>query len=153
MWVNMFTPHFDPSRTTCHDRLSSGRSGIATRRAAGIRRHLDPNTVGVRTGWVREVAAYFELHTRVSTGLYGGVLDRGWTERSYRTRLYPDPPAALGGLATGGGAVKLENMVPAVKSWFYQQSERSLLVLDSVDSIDDADDSSYVNLEYFVPDA
>jgi hypothetical protein len=56
----------------------------------------------------------------------------------------------FGGLATGGGAVKL---VPAVKSWFYQQSERSLLVLDSVDSIDDADDSSYVNLEYFVPDA
>jgi hypothetical protein len=50
----------------------------------------------------------------------------------------------FGGLATGGGAVK---------SWFYQQSERSLLVLDSVDSIDDADDSSYVSLEYFVPDA
>lgn len=59
----------------------------------------------------------------------------------------------FGGLATGGGAVKLENMVPAVKSWFYQQSERSLLVLDSVDSIDDADNSSYVNLEYFIPDA
>lgn len=26
MWVNMPTPHFEPSRTTCHDRLSSGRS-------------------------------------------------------------------------------------------------------------------------------
>ena len=44
----------------------------------------------------------------------------------------------FGGLATGGGAVKLEDAVPAVKSWFYRQSGRSLLVLDSADSIDDA---------------
>jgi hypothetical protein len=120
MWVNMFTPHFDPSRTTCHDRLSSGRSGIATRRA-GIRRHLDPNTGGMGTGWVREVAAYFELHTRVSTGLYGGVRDRGWTERSYRTRLYPDPPAALwrpGDRRRGGeaGASGEELVLPAERT-------------------------------------
>jgi hypothetical protein len=59
----------------------------------------------------------------------------------------------LGGLAMGGGAVKLEDAVPVVKSWFYRQSGRSLLVLDSADSIDDADDSSYVDLEYFLPDA
>jgi hypothetical protein len=54
----------------------------------------DPNAGGVGTGWVGEAAACFELHMRVSTGLYGGVLDRGWTERNYQTRLYPDPPAA-----------------------------------------------------------
>lgn len=50
----------------------------------------------------------------------------------------------FGGLAMGGGAVK---------SWFHRQSGRLLLMLDSADSIDDADDSSYVNLEYFLPDA
>jgi tetratricopeptide (TPR) repeat protein len=59
----------------------------------------------------------------------------------------------FGRLATGAGSVKLEDAVPAVKSWFYRLTGRSLVVLDSADTIDDADDSSYINLEYFLPDA
>jgi hypothetical protein len=104
--------------------------------------------------WVgREVAAYFELRTRVLTGLYGGVLDRDWTEKNYRTRLYPDPPAAFWRPGDGRRGGEAGNAVPAVKSWFYRQSGRSLLVLDSADSIGDADNSSYVGLEYFLTDA
>ena len=43
--------------------------------------------------------------------------------------------------------------MPAVKSWFYRRSGRSLVVLDSADTINDADDSSYINLGYFLSDA
>lgn len=49
--------------------------------------------------------------------------------------------------------MKLEDAVPAVKSWFYRQCGWSLLVLDSADSIDNADDLLYIDLEYFLPDA
>jgi tetratricopeptide (TPR) repeat protein len=49
--------------------------------------------------------------------------------------------------------IKLEDAVPAVKNWFHQQRGRSLVVLDSADTIDTVDDVSYVDLEYFLPDA
>jgi hypothetical protein len=39
------------------------------------------------------------------------------------------------------------------KSWFYGRSGRLLVVFDRADSIDDADDASYVDLNYFLPDA
>ena len=47
--------------------------------------------------------------------------------------------------------MKLEDAVPAVKSWFYRQCGWSLLVLDSADSIDNADDSLYIDLECSFP--
>jgi tetratricopeptide (TPR) repeat protein len=47
----------------------------------------------------------------------------------------------------------IEDAVPAVKSWFHRQTERLLVVLDSADTIDNADDTSYIDLGYFLPDA
>lgn len=49
--------------------------------------------------------------------------------------------------------IKLEDAVPAVKSWFHRQTERSLVVLDSADTIDNPDDASYIDLGFFVADA
>jgi len=40
-----------------------------------------------------------------------------------------------------------------VKSWFHGQSARFLVILDSADTIDHADEASYINLNYFIPDA
>jgi hypothetical protein len=54
-------------------------------------------------------------------------------------------------------AVNVEDAVVAVKRWFHGQTERSLVVLDSADTIDDngggGDDESYLNLRFFLPDA
>jgi tetratricopeptide (TPR) repeat protein len=59
----------------------------------------------------------------------------------------------FGHTATKAELIKLEDAVPAVKNWFHQQRGRSLVVLDSADTIDNEDDISYVDLEYFLPDA
>jgi hypothetical protein len=42
--------------------------------------------------------------------------------------------------------------VIAVKRWFHGQTEPSLVVLDSADDIDNGDNDSYLNLEFFLPD-
>jgi hypothetical protein len=44
--------------------------------------------------------------------------------------------------------VSVEDAVVAVKRWFHGQTERSLVVLDSADAIDNGDDESYLNLEF-----
>jgi hypothetical protein len=49
--------------------------------------------------------------------------------------------------------VSIEDAVAAVKRWFRGQTERSLLVLDSADVIDDDDNEFYINLEFYLPDA
>lgn len=41
----------------------------------------------------------------------------------------------------------------AVKRWSHGRTVRPLVVLDSADAIDDGDDESYINLEFFLPDA
>jgi hypothetical protein len=56
-------------------------------------------------------------------------------------------------LVTRPDAVSVQDAVIAVKMWFYGQTERSLVVLDSADGIDSGDDESYLNLEIFLPDA
>ena len=38
-----------------------------------------------------------------------------------------------------------------VKSWFHGRSRSSLVIVDSADTSNDADDTSYINLEYFLP--
>ena len=53
----------------------------------------------------------------------------------------------------GPGMVKVEDAVPAVKRWFYGREGRWLVVLDSADTIDNDRDKSYIDLEYFMPDA
>jgi tetratricopeptide (TPR) repeat protein len=47
----------------------------------------------------------------------------------------------------------MEDVVPAVKSWLCTQIGRSLVVFDSADAIDESDDTSYIDLNYFLPDA
>ena len=47
----------------------------------------------------------------------------------------------------------IEEAVIMVKSWFHSRSGRSLVIFDSADAIDNADDASYIDLEYFLPDA
>ena len=47
----------------------------------------------------------------------------------------------------------MEDVVPAVKSWLHTQIGRSLVVFDSADAIDESDDASYIDLNYFLPDA
>ncbi|KAK3176512.1 hypothetical protein OEA41_007835 [Lepraria neglecta] len=53
----------------------------------------------------------------------------------------------------GPGMVKVEDAVPAVKRWFHGREGRWLVVLDSADTIDNDRDKSYIDLEYFLPDA
>ena len=56
-------------------------------------------------------------------------------------------------LGVGQEIVKVEDAVPAVKSWFHRREGRWLVVLDSADTIDNPQDQSYIDLEYFMPDA
>ena len=49
--------------------------------------------------------------------------------------------------------VKVEDAVPAVKQWFHSHEGRWLIILDNADTIDNDQDISYINLEYFLPDA
>ena len=56
-------------------------------------------------------------------------------------------------LGVGQEMVKAEDTVPAVKHWFHSHEGRWLVVLDSADTIDNDQDKSYINLEYFLPDA
>ena len=53
----------------------------------------------------------------------------------------------------GPGMVKVEDAVPAVKRWFHGREGRWLVVLDSADTIDNDRDKSYIDLQYFLPDA
>jgi tetratricopeptide (TPR) repeat protein len=53
----------------------------------------------------------------------------------------------------GQESLRLEDAVPAVKNWFHQHHGRLLVVLDSADTIDNVEDKSYIDLEYFLPDA
>jgi tetratricopeptide (TPR) repeat protein len=71
-------------------------------------------------------------------------------ERDYLQihRLLFDPTSV-----TRPDVVSIEDAVVAVKRWFYGRTERSLLVLDSADAIDDSDDESCINLAFFMPDA
>ena len=61
----------------------------------------------------------------------------------------------LYGRSTGAGqeTVKVEDAVPAVMRWFQGREGRWLVVLDSADTIDNEQDRSYVDLQYFLPDA
>ena len=49
--------------------------------------------------------------------------------------------------------VKVEDAVPAVKRWFHGREGRWLVILDSADTIDDDQQKSYIDLDYFIPDA
>ena len=48
--------------------------------------------------------------------------------------------------------MKVEDAVPAVKRWFYGREGRWLVILDSADTIDDDQQQSYIDLDYFNPD-
>ena len=54
---------------------------------------------------------------------------------------------------TGQEIAKVEDAVPAVKRWFHVRKGRWLVVLDSADTIDDDQQQSYIDLDYFTPDA
>ena len=50
--------------------------------------------------------------------------------------------------------LKMEDVVPAVKSWFHTQTSRSLMVFDSADGIDENDSAeSYIDITIYLPDA
>ena len=53
----------------------------------------------------------------------------------------------------GHEIVKVEDAVPAVKRWFHGREGRWLVILDSADTIDDDQQKSYIDLDYFIPDA
>ena len=53
----------------------------------------------------------------------------------------------------GEETVKVEDSVAAVKRWFHGRKGRWLVVLDSADTIDNDRDKSYIDLDYFIPDA
>ena len=50
-------------------------------------------------------------------------------------------------------AVKVEDAGLAVKRWFQSQEERWLVALNSADSINNEQDQSYIDLNYFLPGA
>ena len=58
-------------------------------------------------------------------------------------------------LVARSDTVSVADAVIAVKRWFHGQAERSLVVLDSTDAIDNSggDDQSYLNLGFFLSDA
>jgi hypothetical protein len=50
--------------------------------------------------------------------------------------------------------LKIEDVVPAVKSWFHTQTRRSLMVFDSADGIDENDSAEpYIDIIFYLPDA
>ena len=53
----------------------------------------------------------------------------------------------------GHEIVKVEDAVAAVKRWFHGREGRWLVILDSADTIDDDQQKSYIDLDYFIPDA
>ena len=53
----------------------------------------------------------------------------------------------------GDEIVKVEDAVAAVKRWFHGREGRWLVILDSADTIDDDQQTSYIDLDYFMPDA
>ena len=53
----------------------------------------------------------------------------------------------------GDEMVKVKDAVAAVKRWFHGREGRWLVVLDSADTIDDDQQTSYIDLDYFMPDA
>jgi hypothetical protein len=55
--------------------------------------------------------------------------------------------------SAGSESPTVAEAVTMVKSWFHGRSGRSLVIFDSADTIDNADDASYVDLNYFLPDA
>jgi tetratricopeptide (TPR) repeat protein len=59
----------------------------------------------------------------------------------------------FGPVVRGREGLSMEDVVPAVKSWLCTQIGRSLVVFDSADAIDESDDTSYIDLNYFLPDA
>jgi tetratricopeptide (TPR) repeat protein len=59
----------------------------------------------------------------------------------------------FGGLLAGSKPPTVEEVVMMVKSWFHGKSGRSLVIFDSADTIDEPGDASYVDLQYFLPDA
>jgi tetratricopeptide (TPR) repeat protein/uncharacterized C2H2 Zn-finger protein len=50
-------------------------------------------------------------------------------------------------------AIKSEDAVLAVKSWFQKRSGPYLLIFDSADTIDDENDPEYIRLDSYIPDA
>lgn len=59
----------------------------------------------------------------------------------------------FGGWLAGLKSPTVEEAVMMVKSWFHGKSGRSLMMVDSADSINEVDDASYVDLAYFHADA
>lgn len=47
----------------------------------------------------------------------------------------------------------MEDAVAAVKRWFHGREGRWLVILDSADTIDDDQQKSYIDLDYFIPNA
>jgi tetratricopeptide (TPR) repeat protein len=56
-------------------------------------------------------------------------------------------------LSAGSESPTVAKAVAMVKSWFHGRNGRSLVIFDSPDTIDNADDTSYIDLDYFLPDA
>ena len=56
-------------------------------------------------------------------------------------------------LGAGQETLKVEDAVPAIKYRFHGREGRWLVVFYSADSIDDAQDWSYIDLRHFMPDA
>ena len=56
-------------------------------------------------------------------------------------------------VVSGREVLGIEDAVPAVKNWLHAQTGRSLVVFDSADAIEESDDASYIDLNYFLPDA
>jgi hypothetical protein len=73
----------------------------------------------------------------------------------YQLRDFLQIHQLLYGLRTTAGqeAVKVEDAILAVKSWFQGHRGKWLLVFDSADAIDDKTDSAYIDLRHYVPDA
>jgi hypothetical protein len=70
-----------------------------------------------------------------------------WDYLQIYRRLYEDRTA------TSQDRFKIEDAVPAVKGSFHGREGVWLVVLDSADAIDHDQDDSYIDLQFFVPDA
>lgn len=59
----------------------------------------------------------------------------------------------FGHLSAGAESPRVEEAVTMIKSWFHGWSGRSLVIFDGADTVDNADDASYTDLNNFLPGA
>lgn len=100
------------------------------------------------TGKSQLVLNYVQKHQHHYQNLFWiGAGQKQTIERQY-LEIYK----LLPNMSYDSSTTSINDAVAAVKSWLYRQDGRSLWVMDSADAIEDTDDASFVDLNFYLPD-